>query len=167
MVEIHTLRSEDIQPIVAAFAELGWNKPAPQYKRYLDEQKSGQRLVLVAALKEIFAGYLTIVWESVYTPFREAGIPEIVDFNVLPKFRRQGIGSRLMDAAEDRIAARSSIAGIGVGLTEDYGAAHVLYIKRGYIPNGRGISWKGTICQYGDQVIVDDGLAIQFTKQLK
>lgn len=167
MVEIRQIRSENILPIARAFAKLGWDKPASQYERYLSEQETGQRLVLVATLKGDFAGYVTIVWESSYPPFWEAGIPEIVDFNVLPTFRRQGIGSQLLDEAEHQIAERSSIAGIGVGLTSDYGAAHILYIKRGYIPDGRGINWKGSTCQYGDQVIVDDGLALHFTKQLK
>jgi len=166
MVEIRPLRYDDIIPIAKAFADLGWNKPASQYEGYLSEQDSGQRLVLVANINENFAGYLTIVWESSYPPFRESGIPEIVDFNVLPKFQRQGIGTQLMDAAEKKIAARSSIAGIGVGLTRDYGAAHILYIKRGYLPDGQGISWNGKFCQYGDQVIVDDGLEICFTKKL-
>ena len=166
MVKIRQLRSEDILHIAMAFAELGWDKPASQYECYLSEQDSGQRLVLVAALRGIFAGYVTIVWESSYTPFWEAGIPEIVDFNVLPKFRRQGIGTQLMNETEHQIAKRSSIAGIGVGVTADYGAAHVLYIKRGYIPDGHGISWNGNFCQYGDQVIINDDLRISFTKQL-
>ena len=52
-------------------------------------------------------------------------------------------------------------------MTGDYGAAQVLYVKRGYIPDACGISWKGDLCQYGDQVTVDDGLALYFTKQLK
>ena len=167
MVVIQKLKSQDIHQIAQAFATLGWDKPVAQYECYLAEQDSGQRLVLVAIVNGIFAGYLTIVWESIYAPFREAGIPEIVDLNVLPKFRRQGIGSQLMDEAEKRIAERTSIAGIGVGLTEDYGPAHVLYIKRGYLPNMRGISSKGHICQYGDKITLDDGLAIHFTKQLK
>ena len=166
MVEIRPLLHEDIAPIANAFAEISWNKPASQYQGYLSEQESGQRLVLVATIKGIFAGYLTIVWESSYPPFRESRIPEIVDFNVLPKFQRQGIGTQLMDAAEQNIAARSSTAGIGVGLTHDYGAAHILYIKRGYIPDGQGISWNDKFCQYGDQVFVDDSLKICFTKQL-
>ena len=139
MVEIRLLTVQDIQPIVVTFAKLGWNKPASQYERYLAEQKSGRRSVLVATLKEVFAGYVTILWESEYPSFRETGIPEIVDFNVLPMLRRQGIGTHLMDEAERRIAERSSIAGIGVGLTGDYGAAQILYFKRGYIPDGRGI----------------------------
>ncbi len=166
MVEIHPLRSEDITPIAKAFAELGWDKPASQYKSYLTEQDSGQRLVLVATIEELFAGYVTIVWDSSYPPFWEAGIPEIVDFNVLPNFRRNGIGAQLMNEAECRISERSSIAGIGVGLTSDYSAAHILYIKRGYIPDGHGISYKGNFCQYGEQVIVNDDLGIFFTKLL-
>ena len=166
MVNIRLLEARDIQPIATAFAKLGWHKPVSQYQRYLAEQESGQRLVLVAFIKDVFAGYLTICWQSVYRPFRDAGIPEIVDFNVLPKFRRRGIGTQLMDAAERQIAERSPIVGIGVGLTQDYAAAHVLYLRRGYLPDGNGISWGGEICQYGDQVTVDDGLAIYFTKQL-
>lgn len=167
MVEIRLLTEVDIQPIAAAFARLGWNKPAAQYEGYLAEQERGSRVVLVASVDGIFAGYTTIVWESGYAPFREANIPEIVDFNVLPEFRRQGIGTQLMEAAEDRIAARSPVAGIGVGLTEDYGAAQILYAYRGYIPDGRGIFWEGNRCQHGAQVIVDDSLVLYFTKQLK
>ena len=100
MVEIRPLQHSDIAPIAEAFAEIGWNKTSSQYQGYLSEQDADQRLVLVATIEETFAGYLTIVWESSYPPFRESGIPEIVDFNVLPKFQRQGIGTQLMDAAE-------------------------------------------------------------------
>ena len=166
MVEVRLLEKTDIQPIAAAFTALGWDKPTSQYKGYLAEQDAGQRVVLVATVNGVFAGYVTILWESVYTPFRDVGIPEIVDFNVLPKFRRHGIGTRLMDAAERQIAARSPLVGIGVGMTQDYSAAHILYLKRGYLPDGCGISWGGNICTYGDQITVDDGLLLYFTKQL-
>ncbi len=123
MVEICLLKFDDIQYIASAFEKLEWNKPAAQYEDYLKEQIAGQRVVFVATVDGIFAGYVTILWESVYVPFKEPGIPEIVDFNVLPKFRRQGIGTILMDQAENKVAERSSFVGIGVGLTEDYGAA--------------------------------------------
>ena len=167
MVKIRLLKETDIQPIAAAFADLGWDKPAAQYQRYYTEQQAGLRMVLVATVNSVFAGYLTIVWASAYLPFLEANIPEIVDFNVLPHFRHQGIGSQLMDEAENRIAQHSSVAGIGVGLTADYGAAQILYVKRGYIPDGGGICWGEKRCQHGDRVIVDDGLTLYFTKQLK
>ncbi len=167
MVKIRLFEETDIQVIAAAFAELGWDKPAAQYQRYLMEQQADLRVVLIATVDSVFAGYLTIVWASGYAPFLDDKIPEIVDFNVLPRFRRQGVGNQLMNEAESRIAERSAIAGIGVGLTQDYGAAQIMYVRRGYIPDGRGITWGEKRCQHGDCVIVDDGLTLYFTKDLE
>lgn len=164
-VVIRLLQPSDIPEISRAFQQIGWDKPANQYERYLDEQNRKLRDVYVAFKDEMFAGYLTICWTSTYPPFREAKIPEIVDFNVLPRFQRQGIGSALMDKAESEIAQVSSIAGIGVGLSPDYGSAQRLYVRRGYIPDGRGM-YKGHYIQHGEQVTVDDNLAIFFTKEL-
>lgn len=164
---IRTIEEKDIPVITQAFAELGWNKPAVQYQRYLMEQRYEVRDVFIAFTEEQFAGYLTICWKSTYQPFRQKNIPEIVDFNVLPKFRRRGIGSQLMDKAEDAIARVSPLAGIGVGMTPDYGAAQRLYILRGYIPDGLGLHWRDRHVRYGEQVIVDDDLAIYLTKELK
>lgn len=165
-VDIRLLEARHVQPIAAAFAAIGWDKPASQYERYLTEQQRGDRVVLVAFLDGAFAGYLTIAWQSGYAPFREAGIPEIVDFNVLPRFRQRGIGSRLMDEAEQRIAERSPVAGIGVGMDPDYGAAQRLYVKRGYVPDGLGLSSNGRHVRWGETVRVDDGLNLHFTKDL-
>ncbi len=167
VADIHWLQVEDIQPIAAAFAALSWDKPAAQYERYLAEQQAGKRVVLVADLAGIFAGYVTIVWQSHYQPFRWAGTPEIVDFNVLPQFRRQGIGTQLMDEAERLIAARSPVAGVGVGLTADYAAAHLLYLRRGYLPDGRGIAHNGQPLQYGETITLNDDQALYFTKSVR
>lgn len=163
---IRLLRGQDIQPIADAFAALGWDKPAGQYERYLTEQQRGERVVLVALLSDNFAGYVTIVWHSHYPPFATAGIPEVVDFNVLPHYRRRGIGSRLLDEAEQHIAERSPIAGIGVGLYLDYGAAQRLYVLRGYVPDGRGIYYTTQQVRPGQAVVVNDSLALFFTKKL-
>lgn len=116
--------------IAAVFAAQGWNKPAAQYERYYAEQCAGEREVLVAKCAGVLAGYVTVVWRSDYQPFGEQAIPEIVDLNVLIAFQRRGIASALLDAAEVRIATRSPIAGIGVGVTADYGAAQMLYVRR-------------------------------------
>lgn len=164
---IRLLQEEDVPVIAKAFEELGWNKPASQYQRYLMEQRYEVRDVYIAFVEAQFAGYLTICWKSTYGPFREKNIPEIVDFNVLPKFRRMGIGSQLMDKAEAAIARSSPVAGIGVGMTPDYGAAQRLYVLRGYIPDGLGLHWKDHHTQHGEQVKVDDDLAIYLTKELK
>jgi GNAT superfamily N-acetyltransferase len=164
---IRLLESGDIPQIAKAFEKLGWHKPASQYERYLIEQAFDVRDVYVAIVENQFAGYLTICWNSTYPPFQEAEIPEIVDFNVLPKFRRQGIGTALMDKAEGEIAKVSRVAGIGVGMNADYGPAQRLYVLRGYIPDGRGLHHKDHFAKHGEQIIVDDDLALFFTKELK
>lgn len=166
MLTIRPLEPADIAPIAAAFAALGWDKPASQYEKYLSEQESGDRAVLVALQSGEFAGYVTIVWRSHYPAFALENIPEIMDFNVLPRFRRQGIGSRLLDAAEQRVANTDSVVGIGVGMTADYGAAQRMYVKRGYVPDGRGLFSRGGPVQYGQTVPVDDDLVLYFTKNL-
>jgi GNAT superfamily N-acetyltransferase len=165
-LSLRPLRAGDAPIFEAAFAAQGWSKPASQYKRYFAEQEAGSRVVVVAEVDGEFAGYLNVLWEPEYAPFLEAGIPEIADFNVLKKFQRLGIGSALMDEAERQVLARSPVAGIGVGLTPDYGPAQILYVKRGYIPDGRGLEYDGQILGYGAPTIVDDSLVLHLTKRL-
>lgn len=166
-VLIRLLEQGDTQEIAEAFQNIGWNKPVSQYERYLREQALKLRDIYVAFIEENFAGYLTICWASSYEPFREQGIPEIVDFNVLPKYRRQRIGTQLMDKAESEIARVGPVAGIGVGMTPDYGAAQRMYVLRGYVPDGRGLHYRGHYPEYGEQITVDDDLALYLTKELK
>ena len=163
---IRLFNKKDIPEITTAFDELGWNKPVSQYERYWVEQAFKLRTVYVALLDGQFAGYLTICWKSSYQPFREGNIPEITDFNVLPKFRRIGIGTQLMDRAEEEISRVSCTAGIGVGLTPDYGAAQRLYVLRGYVPNGMGLHWKDHHVEYGEEVRVNDDLVLYLSKEL-
>ncbi len=166
MMVIRMLKDDDVLPIAQAFAAIGWRKPASQYRSYLVEQAKGLRLVLTAFQNGVFAGYLTVLGRSEYHPFAANDIPEISDFNVLPEFRRIGIGTRLMDEAERLVADRSTVVGLGVGLSSDYGAAQRLYVLSGYVPDGRGI-WQGSYPKFGDLVTVDDDLALYLTKQLK
>lgn len=165
-IVIRELQLADATLIEHAFANQGWHKPAAQYEQYFAEQAAGKRVVLLAETEGAFAGYLTIVWQSTYPPFVEANIPEIVDFNVLKKFQRRGIGSQLMDTAEARIKPRSTTAGIGFGLMHDYGKAQILYAHRGYIPDGRGIYAHGRWLNDGDEVIINHDIALYLTKEL-
>ena len=126
----------------------------------------GARHVIVAREQGRFAGYVTILWRSVYEPFADAGIPEVNDFNVLPDLRRRRIGSALMDEAERMIAARAQTVGIGVGLEPGYGAAQRLYVRRGYVPDGRGITAHGRRLKWGDEAKIDDDLVLWLTKAL-
>jgi GNAT superfamily N-acetyltransferase len=163
---IRLFDNNDIQEITAAFGEIGWNKPASQYEQYWVGQLFRLRTVYVALLEGRFAGYLTICWKSSYEPFRKARIPEITDFNVLQKFRRLGIGTQLMNTAEEAISQVSRTAGIGVGLTPDYGAAQRLYVLGGYVPNGMGLHWKDHHIEHGEEIRVNDDLVLYLTKEL-
>ncbi|WP_327637375.1 GNAT family N-acetyltransferase [Kribbella sp. NBC_00482] len=164
-LEIRPLRVEDPPVMAAAFDAIEWSKPESQYRRYLGEQEAGTRDVLIAAVDGEFAGYVTVRWVSQYEPFD--GIPEVQDFNVLPKFRRRGIGSALMDAAEALVAERSPVVGIGVGLYADYGTAQRMYVRRGYIPDGRGLLYNLEQVPPGEMVRNDDDTVLMFTKQLR
>jgi GNAT superfamily N-acetyltransferase len=166
-ITIHEMQESDAPIISAAFTAQGWDKPVAQYRHYWQDSLAGKRLILLAKYAGEFAGYVTVVWESDYPSFHQAGIPEISDFNVLLKFRRHSIGSALMDEAEKRISARSPIAGLGVGLHADYGPAQVLYARRGYVPDGCGISSNGHFPKYGQQVRVDDDLCLYLTRKLR
>jgi GNAT superfamily N-acetyltransferase len=167
MLSVEPLQSSDIAEIVAAFAVLGCGgKDRTQYEGYLREQGAGVRDVLIARTENTFAGYVTIKWRPAYPSFRDGNIPEVQDLNVLPRYRRQHIGTRLMDEAERLISTRSSIVGIAVGLHFDYGAAQRLYVLRGYVPDARGITSHEKRVDYGDVVPVDDDLVLWLTRDL-
>ena len=163
---IRPFDKRDIPEIAQAFDELGWNKPASQYERYWMEQALKIREMYVAFVGEQFAGYVTVYWQSGYRQFRERNIPEIMDFNVLPRFRRMGIGTQLMDRAESEISRVSHVAGIGVGMTHDHGAAQRLYVLRGYVPDGYGLYYRGRPVSHGQGITADDDLVLYFTKEL-
>ena len=69
------MTADDAQPMLAACMNAGMRKTAPLFERYLNEQDAGSRVVLVAFAGEKFAGYLTVMWESDYPPFRDEDKP--------------------------------------------------------------------------------------------
>ena len=163
-VEIRRLIAEDVDALAAAFES--WPKPRRQFEQYFALQGEGMREILVAWCETRVCGYVTVAWEPDYPLFRENRIPEIQDLNVLADFRRRGTGTRLLDAAEELVGTRAPVVGIGVGLYADYGAAQRLYVKRGYIPDGRGASYRDRIVLGGETVVADDDLVLHFTRRL-
>ena len=165
-IQIRLLEESDPPRLAAAFKKMGWNKPEAQYQRYLQEQVAGTRTCFVAILDSDFAGYVTVNWRPTYTGFADLNIPEIQDLNVLTTYRRKGVASRLLDCAEGEAARRSRVVGIGVGLHPGYNVAQRLYVKRGYIPDGRGVTYRDRFVAESASVLVDDDLVMHFTKQL-
>ena len=165
-IEIRTLSPSDAPTISHAFAEMGWHKTVERYRRYYQEQLEGKIIVLVAQWDGDFAGYLKIDWSPQYPYFKENGIPEIQDLNVLLKYRRRGVATQLMDKAEAIISKRGSVVGIGVGLHPGYNAAQRMYMLRGYVPDAKDVMWKGEYIKEGQQIVADDDLILHLTKNL-
>ena len=165
-IVLRALQKDDCVKISMEFKAQGWNKPESQFSKYYQSQTEGKRDVILAEVHGAFAGYLTIKWKSDYLPFKDNEIPEIADFNVLKKFQRRGIGTKLMDEAEYRIMQVSRYAGIGFGVYQDYGAAQILYVKRNYIPDGNGLVKNSKPIHYGEEIVVDDSIIMYLTKKL-
>jgi GNAT superfamily N-acetyltransferase len=166
-LDIRALRSADASALSAAFTSIGWSKPAEKFVRYAAEADTGSRTNWVAIVHGEMAGYVTLRWDPDYSGIAGLGIPEIQDLNVLPQFRRRGIASALLDRAEAEAARRSPVVAIGVGLHPGYNAAQVLYAKRGYIPDGLGVTYGDRFVKEGESLPFDNSLVLHFTKELK
>jgi GNAT superfamily N-acetyltransferase len=80
------------------------------------------------------------------------------DMNIVTPLRQNGIGTRMIKAAEQlvRQAGRGAI-GIGVNVEPDYAIAQALYPKLGYISDGTGVhrdQWGG--CTYSTKVLTEE-----------
>lgn len=51
-------------------------------------------------------------------------------------------------------------------MVTDYNAAQRLYARRGYVPDGLGVTYEGRYVDEGQQVPMDDALVLHFTKDL-
>jgi GNAT superfamily N-acetyltransferase len=168
---IKVLEQSDISIMVEAFQKVNWRKPVSLFESYYLEQKQLERIIWLAYLEHQFAGYVTLKWKSRYESFAKQNIPEIMDLNVLPNFRKNGIGSALLNVAEEEAATKSDVIGIGVGLygglDGGYGAAQRLYIKRGYLPDGLGVTYRYKPAVPGQSYDLDDDLVLWLSKKLK
>lgn len=162
-VVVRQLTPDDIPIIIQAFQV--WPKPAFIFKQYLCDTIDGRRVVWLAYKDESVVGYVTLKWCSTYPFFKDNGIPEINDLAVLPAWRGQGIGTCLLEVAEEYAAQRSAVVGLGVALSAQYGAAQCLYIKRGYVPDGKGITYNYEYVAAQEHVCIDDNCILWLVKK--
>jgi GNAT superfamily N-acetyltransferase len=111
-------------------------------------------------------GIVTIRWQCRYPLFRERQIPLIQNIEVRYEDRGRGLGGRMLARAEQEIARRSPLAGLVVGISEDYGPAQRLYARRGFLPDGRGLCRQYTPLKVGDVVTVDHDLLLWLVKDV-
>lgn len=132
--------------------------------RQLENQQSGDCLALVAFFDEEPAGYVFLYLQCKWGGLGKQGIPGIVDLRIFEAYRMKGIGSRLMDIAEQEASRYSDQVYLDVCLNSDYGPAQIMYAKRGYIPDGKGVYYNQEICPVNAECKNDDELTICLIK---
>lgn len=165
MIAIRQMRETDAEAFVREECAQGWHSSVDKFRMRLRDQAAGKCTPLVAELDGEPAGYLSVYFSAEHGPFRNQGIPELVDFAVLEKFRRRGVGSALMDAAEEIAFARSRVISIGVGLHAGYGSAQRMYVRRGYIPDGSGVWFEGAPAKPYAPCVNGDDLVLYFSRE--
>ncbi len=164
---IRDMAQSDAQIITDEEIAQGWHQTIEKYEMRLQHQEEGKSVAVVAEYKGNLAGYINVYPNSESGAFANQGYTEIVDFGVLVKYRRNGIGSKLMDVAEQIALKYSDTVYLGVGLHNGYGNAQRMYVKRGYIPDGTGVWYGEKVCpQYAD-CCNDDDLILYLSKKLK
>lgn len=164
---IRDLRQSDAQIITDGERAQGWDQSIEKYLLRLRDQQAGRSINLAAEYEGEVAGYINVYPDAQGGAFGGQGLPEIVDFGVLKIFRRRGIGSALMDAAEQLASHYADTVYLGVGLHSGYGSAQRMYVKRGYVPDGSGVWYGNTAAPAYGAVCNDDDLILYLSKRLK
>jgi ribosomal protein S18 acetylase RimI-like enzyme len=164
---IRSMVKSDIEKFVIGFAEQGWHKSYKLFNGYYNQQEKNEKLVIVAEKCGDVSGYVALLPYTNVGPFAYRNIPEIVDFNVLIKYQKKGIGNKIMDIAENLAKEKSGYVSLSVGLHSGYGSAQRMYVKRGYIPDGTGVWYNGKQLEPYTECVNDDDLVLYFLKSLK
>ena len=165
-ITIRNLNDSDPKYFAEEEIKQGWNSSEEKFIRRLNDAEAKKCISIVAEFDGQPAGYVNVYFQPDAGSFAGQDIPVIVDFAVLQKFRRLGIGTALMDTAEEIAKERCDKICIAVGLHSGYGAAQALYIKRGFVPDGTGVWYKNKVCEPYSECRNDDDLLLHMWKEL-
>jgi GNAT superfamily N-acetyltransferase len=104
-------------------------RPLEKHRERLEQQRRGEALYLVAWDDGVPIGHGLLRWRG------RLGFPQVEDLFVNPDRRDEGIGTRLLDAAELE-ARRHGHDRLGLGVAVENAGARRLYSRRGYAPAG-------------------------------
>jgi ribosomal protein S18 acetylase RimI-like enzyme len=105
------------------------------HRKRLEQQERGEAAYLVAWLDGRPIGHLLLEWNG--GPGPSSPWPALSDISVHPDLQSRGIGSRLMEHAE-QLAAQRGCRQVGLSVALDNPRARALYERRGYRDSGIG-----------------------------
>lgn len=162
MITITDGTSKDIPALYALYDALGKHDDG-----YFEHAFESGAVPVMAYEDGTLAGFALLNWTPRYSLYRKLGMPEIQDLNVLAAYRRRGIARMIVEYCEDRARERGcEMMGIAVGVTSDYGAAQIMYINMGYVPDGNGATYDRQGVQANMTYTLDDDFALMLIKPL-
>lgn len=164
---IKVIEREGIREAIDETSKVFFSGDRAEAERHFQSHPQGDSSTLLGYRDNELVGILTIRWHSKYPPFREQGIPLVHYIEIKWERRGQGIGNALMAEAEAFASARTETLGICVGLFDAYGPAQRLYVKRGFVPDGRGACRGSEPLREGQTVEVNHDLLLWLVKRLR
>lgn len=135
-------------------------------KNQLANQEKQECSALVALCDGEIAGYVFLYYKGRWGGLANQNLPSIVDLIVFEKYRNKKIASALMDVAEEIAKQHGNQVYLDVCLNSEYGPAQRLYIKRGYVPDGKGIYYEEKVCKIDEIYKNNDELTLCLVKEL-
>lgn len=164
---IRDMTPSDALALYEAEIAQGYKLTGNRFETRIADSAAGKCVSLVAQYENRPAGYVNVYIDSPWGSFGNLGYCEIIDFGVLEKYRRLGIGTRLMDVAEQIAGSHADTVYLGVGMHSGYGSAQRMYVKRGYIPDGKGVWYDENVAQPYQPYNNDDSLILYLSKRLR
>jgi ribosomal protein S18 acetylase RimI-like enzyme len=134
MVTVRPLAEDEL-----SLLEESMHRPPGKHRERFERQQQGEAVYVIAWKDERPVGHLLLTWAS-NVQERAAGAPvcpHLSDIAVNPRYQSQGIGSRLMEAAE-RLVEHRGYERVGLSVALDNVRARRLYERRGYADAGIG-----------------------------
>jgi GNAT superfamily N-acetyltransferase len=166
-MEIKIIERQGIDEAIDEITPLFFSQDRAEVERNFEGHAEGNSSSVIGYQGGEPVGIITIRWECRYPPFKEQNIPLIQNIEIRWDKRGQGIGYELMEHTERYIATRANRAGICVGIFDAYGPAQRLYVKRGYLPDGRGVCRGHVPLTEGETITIDHDLLLWLVKELK
>ena len=137
-VRIRPIAAEDVAILIKRIA-FDWGAPQKHSKRF-EMQEKGDAVYLVAWYEELPVGHLLLKWQGTADDPLAPDIrdcPDLEDLFVCPGYRSGGIGTRLLECAEQAVENKGyALIGLAVGV--DNSRARSLYERLGYRSTGTG-----------------------------
>ena len=167
VIRIRSMEPEDAKTLHDTYASYGWHPQPETYAGYYADQEAGTRLVFIVEYMGAVKGQCTLELQPKEGPWAGQNIPVITDLTVFFDVHGKGLGTRLLDAAEAGAARFSDTVCLAVGLHSGYGPAQRIYVKRGYVPDGSGVWYRGRVLDQYAPCVNDDDLVLWLSKKLR